>query len=202
MSVLSRPHRRAASISATRALTEALVELLRARRPPSGSDDAQVWICLTPATAAAIAQMSARRSGSIEHYREDAVHAAARAPMRVRTSTAALWRADAWQAPTKGSSARRRTRARRPDRPAGGGMSSARDRCSCRSDHRHRPSRSTPRPVPGGARRSRLPASTRADACVAARRSIHQAADSGLPMQTVSAPPRVLHRKRASPRGA
>ena len=88
---------------APRLLTAALVELLRAHRPPpSTADDEHVWICLTPATAAAIARIAARRDGSIESYREHPAHEATQQPIRVATATAADWRQDAWQAAGEG----------------------------------------------------------------------------------------------------
>lgn len=87
---------------APRPLTAALVELLRAHRPPTTADDEHVWICLTPATAAAIARIAARRDGSIESYREHPAHEATRQPIRVTAATAADWRRDAWQAAGEG----------------------------------------------------------------------------------------------------
>jgi hypothetical protein len=87
---------------APRPLSAALVELLRAHRPPTSTDDEDVWICLTPATASAIARIAARRDGSMRHYRAHPAHAAARAPVRICAATAAQWRADAWQAAGEG----------------------------------------------------------------------------------------------------
>ena len=85
-----------------RPLTAALVELLRTHRPPPTTDEDQTWICLTPATAAAIARIAARRAGSIEHYRDHPAHEAARRPLRIPATTAAQWRRDAWQAAGEG----------------------------------------------------------------------------------------------------
>ena len=88
---------------APRPLTAALVELLRAHRPPpSTTDDEHVWICLTPATAAAIARIAARRDGSIESYRDHPAHEATHRPTRVAATTAADWRQDAFQAAGEG----------------------------------------------------------------------------------------------------
>ena len=87
---------------APRPLGAALVELLRAHRPPTTTDDDGVWVCLTPATASAIARISARRDGSMRRYREHPAQEAARAAVRVHATTAAEWRADAWQAAGEG----------------------------------------------------------------------------------------------------
>ena len=84
-----------------RPLTAALVELLRAHRPPT-TDESDVWVCLTPATAAAIARIAARREGSLAGYRDHPAHRAARQPIRVCAATAAEWRLDAWQAADEG----------------------------------------------------------------------------------------------------
>ena len=87
---------------APRPLIAALVELLRACRPATTAGDEHVWICLTPATAAAIARIAARRDGSIESYREHPAHEATQQPIRVAATTAADWRQDAWQAAGEG----------------------------------------------------------------------------------------------------
>ena len=87
---------------APRPLSAALVELLRAHRPPTTADEEPVWICLTPPTAAAIARIAARRAGSMRGYRDHPAHEAARAPVRVSVATAAEWRQDAWQAADEG----------------------------------------------------------------------------------------------------
>ena len=87
---------------APRPLTAALVELLRTHRPPTTTDDEYVWICLTPATAAAIARVAARRDGSIASYRDHPAHEATHRPTRVAATTAADWRQDAWQAAGEG----------------------------------------------------------------------------------------------------
>ena len=89
----ARPRRRA-----PRPLTAALAELLRLHRPPTTSEPDSVWICLTPATAAAIARVAARRAGSMAGYREHPAHDAARGPVTVPAATAQQWRDDAWQA--------------------------------------------------------------------------------------------------------
>ncbi len=86
---------------APRPLSAALVELLRTHRPPT-TDDEHVWVCLTPATAAAIARIAARRDGSIASYCEHPAHAAAKEPVRVSCATAAQWRQDAWLAAGEG----------------------------------------------------------------------------------------------------
>lgn len=86
---------------APRPLTTALVGLLRAHRPARAADEDGVWICLTPATAAAIARIAARR-GDPTAPREHPAHDAARAPLRVPATTAAQWRADAWRAAGEG----------------------------------------------------------------------------------------------------
>ena len=85
-----------------RPLTVALVELLRTHRPTHTADEEGVWVCLTPATAAAIARIAARRAGSIEHYRDHPAHEAARRPLRISATTAAQWCRDAWQAAAEG----------------------------------------------------------------------------------------------------
>jgi len=82
-------------------LTAALVELLRAHRPPT-TDESDVWVCLTPATAAAIARIAARREGSLAGYRDHAAYEATRKSVRVCAATAADWRLDAWQAADEG----------------------------------------------------------------------------------------------------
>ena len=87
---------------APRLLTAALVELLRAHRPPSTTHEQDVWVCLTPATAAAIARIAARREGSLARYRDHPAHQASRQPLRVCAATAAEWRRDAWQAADEG----------------------------------------------------------------------------------------------------
>ena len=87
---------------APRPLTAALVELLRAHRPPSTTHGQDVWVCLTPATASAIARVAARREGSLARYRDHSAHRAARQPVRVCAATAAEWRRDAWQAAGEG----------------------------------------------------------------------------------------------------
>lgn len=94
----ARRHRR----RAPRPLTAALVELLRACRPATTAGDEHIWICLTPATAAAIARIAARRDGSIESYRKHPAHEATQQPIRVAAATAADWRQDAWQAAGEG----------------------------------------------------------------------------------------------------
>ncbi len=86
---------------APRPLTAALVELLRAHRPPT-TDESDVWVCLTPATASAIARVAARREGSLAGYRDHPAHRASRQPVRVCAATAAEWRLDAWQAADEG----------------------------------------------------------------------------------------------------
>ena len=92
----ARRHRRA-----PRPLTAALVELLRTHRPPP-TNEQDVWVCLTPAAASAIARIAARREGSLAGYRDHPAHRAARQPMRVCAATAAEWRRDAWQAADEG----------------------------------------------------------------------------------------------------
>ncbi|MFP5364306.1 MAG: hypothetical protein ACLGI5_16420 [Thermoleophilia bacterium] len=92
-----RQHRRA-----PRSLTAALVELLRAHRPPTTTADDHVWICLSPATAAAIARIAARRAGSMRSYRDHPAHEATRRPLRVPQAMAAVWCEDAWQAAGEG----------------------------------------------------------------------------------------------------
>lgn len=87
---------------APRPLTAALVELLRAHRPLTTIDEEHVWICLTPATAAAIARIAARRAGSMQSYRDHPAHESAQRPMRVPAATAAVWCEDAWQAAGEG----------------------------------------------------------------------------------------------------
>ena len=87
---------------APRPLTAALVELLRAHRPAATTDEQAVWVCLTPATAAAIARIAARREGSLARYRDHPAHRAARQPVHVCAATAAEWRRDAWQAADEG----------------------------------------------------------------------------------------------------
>lgn len=87
---------------APRPLGVALVELLHAHRPPQLDDGAPVWICVTPATAAAIARVAARLTGSIARQHEHPVHAAALGPIRVDVATAQRWRADAWRAAGEG----------------------------------------------------------------------------------------------------
>ena len=87
---------------APRLLTAALVELLRAHRPPSTTKEQDVWVCLTPATAAAIARIAARREGSLAGYRDHPAHRASRQPVRVCAATAAEWRRDAWKAADEG----------------------------------------------------------------------------------------------------
>ena len=84
-----------------RPLTAALVELLRAHRP-STTDESDVWVCLTPATASAIARVAARREGSLAGYRDHPAHRASRQPVRVCAATATQWRPDAWQAADEG----------------------------------------------------------------------------------------------------
>ena len=86
---------------APRPLTAALVELLRAHRPPT-TDESDVWVCLTPATASAIARIAGRREGSLAGYRDHPAHRASRQPLRVCAATAAEWRRDAWQAVDEG----------------------------------------------------------------------------------------------------
>ncbi len=86
---------------APRPLTAALAELLRAQRPPITGDD-WAWVCLTPATAAAIARIAARRDGSLLRYREHPAHAAVRQPIQVSAATAGQWCLDAWQAADEG----------------------------------------------------------------------------------------------------
>jgi hypothetical protein len=85
-----------------RPLTAALVELLRTHRPTHSSDEEHIWVCLTPATAAAIAQIAARRAGWIERYRDHPAHEAARRPLRISATTASQWRGDAWRAAGEG----------------------------------------------------------------------------------------------------
>jgi hypothetical protein len=92
-----RQHRRA-----PRPLTASLVELLRAHRPPTTTADEHVWICLSPATAAAIARIAARRAGSMRSYRDHPAHQAIQQPLRVPAATAAVWCEDAWQAAGEG----------------------------------------------------------------------------------------------------
>ena len=87
---------------APRPLVAALVELLRAHRPPTPPGEDTVWVCLTPATAAAIARVAARRDGSRDLGREHLAHEAARGPLRVSATAAAQWCADAWQAADEG----------------------------------------------------------------------------------------------------
>jgi len=87
---------------APRLLTAALVELLRAHRPPSTTNEQDVWVCLTTATASAIARVAARREGSLAGYRDHPAHRAARQPVHVCAATAAEWRRDAWQAADEG----------------------------------------------------------------------------------------------------
>lgn len=87
---------------APRPITGALVELLRAHRPLTTADDGHVWVCLTPATAAAIARIAARRDGSMRDYRDHPAHEATRHPVRIPASTAALWCEDAWRAAGEG----------------------------------------------------------------------------------------------------
>ena len=86
---------------APRPLTAALVELLRTHRPPP-TNEQDVWVCLTPAAASAIARIAARREGSLAGYRDHPAHRAARQPVRVCAATAAEWRRDAWQAADEG----------------------------------------------------------------------------------------------------
>ena len=85
-----------------RPLTAALVELLRTHRPSPTIDEEHIWICLTPATAAAIARIAARRAGSMKGYRDHPAHEAARRPLRVSATTAMQWRLDARQAADEG----------------------------------------------------------------------------------------------------
>lgn len=73
----------------------------RARATPA-TDHEHVWICLTPATAAAIARIAARRSGSIVALHEHPAHEAAHGPTSVGVEIAAQWRRDAWQAADEG----------------------------------------------------------------------------------------------------
>ncbi len=87
---------------APRRLSAALTALLRAHRPPATTDEQHVWICLTPATAAAIARVAARRHRSLDLLRDHPVHEAARGPTRVTAQTASQWRRDAWQAADEG----------------------------------------------------------------------------------------------------
>jgi hypothetical protein len=88
---------------APRPLTTALVQLLRAHRPPPTTpDDDHIWICLSPATAAAIARISARRDGFIKSYRKHPAHEASQRPIRVAATTAAEWRQDALRAAGEG----------------------------------------------------------------------------------------------------
>ena len=87
---------------APRPLTAALVELLRAHRPAPTTDEQAVWVCLTPATASAIARIAARREGSLARYRDHPAHEASRQPLRVCAATAAEWRQDACQAADEG----------------------------------------------------------------------------------------------------
>ena len=87
---------------APRPLTAALVELLRAHRPAATTDEQAVWVCLTPATASAIARIAARRDRTLARYRDHPAHEASRQPLRVCAVTAAEWRQDAWQAADEG----------------------------------------------------------------------------------------------------
>ena len=84
-----------------RPLTAALVELLRAHRPPT-TEESDVWVCLTPVTAAAIARIAARREGSLCGYRDHPAHRASRQPVRVCAAMATQWLLDAWQAADEG----------------------------------------------------------------------------------------------------
>ena len=106
MSVLkpSAPVPRRRRRRAPRPLTAALVGLLRAHRPSTltTAAEADVWICLTPATAAAIARIAARREDATEKDRDHPAHKAAQQPMRVPATTAAVWRRDACQAAAEG----------------------------------------------------------------------------------------------------
>jgi hypothetical protein len=104
MSVLkpSAPAPRGRRRRAPRPMTAALVGLLRAHRPPTTAGEADVWICLTAATATAIAQIAARREDATESDRDHPAHKAAQQPMRVSATTAAIWRQDACHAAAEG----------------------------------------------------------------------------------------------------
>ena len=77
-------------------------ERRRAHRPAATTDEQAVWVCLTPATASAIARIAARREGSLARYRDHPAQRASRQPVRVCAATAAEWSRDAWQAADEG----------------------------------------------------------------------------------------------------
>ena len=77
-------------------------ERRRAHRPAATTDEQAVWVCLTPATARAIARIAARREVSLCGYRDHPARLAVGRPLRVCAATAAEWRRDAWQAVDKG----------------------------------------------------------------------------------------------------